>query len=218
MYPAIATLPPFVLLYYFYLQVYLSDFVNTTFALVIGGIPISIVFIFLLMEVNRFLSKMLFERWYFNNELMMPTTDFLLFKDRTYSADYKNKIRGKISADFDIELPSTHEENTDELSARQKITESIALVRARVKGGRLLLQHNIHYGMWRNLIGGACIACIISLLDVTIFMLVSPNQIAAVISLVFFFLYGSLIAFSKYILTVHGKNFAKVLFQEYLAS
>jgi hypothetical protein len=170
------------------------------------------------MEVNRLLSKMLFERWYFNNELMMPTTDFLLFKDRTYSADYKNKIRNKISTDFDTTLPSKHEEQTNELSARQKIAESVALVRARMGRGRLLLQHNVHYGIWRNLIGGACIACTISTLDFLIFVLVSPNQIAAVISLIFIFLYGSLIAFSKYILAAQGKNFAKVLFQEYLAS
>jgi hypothetical protein len=217
-YPAIATLPPFILLNYFYLQLYLSDFINTTLTLAIGGISVSIVFVFLLMEVNRLLSKMVLERRYFKNELTMPTTDFLLFKDGTYSEDYKNKIRNKISAEFGAKLPSKREENTEELSARQKITEAVSFVRTKMKSGRLLLQHNIHYGMARNLIGGAYIALLVSALDFIIFMLVSPNQIAAVISLILICLYGSIIAFRKYILTAHAKYYARVLFQEYLAS
>ncbi len=217
-YPAVATLPPFILLNYFYLQTYLSGFVNTLLGLVVGVVSMSIVFIFLLMEANRFISKMILEKRYFNDELMMPTTNFLLFKDGTYSEDQKNRIRKKIYEDFAIALPSQHEENTNERSARQKIAEAVSQVRAKMKGGRLILQHNIHYGAARNLIGGSFIALTVSLLDVFVFMTLSPNHTAATVSLVFVLFYGTLIALSKYILSALGKSYARVLFQEYLSS
>ncbi len=217
-YPAVATLPPFILLNYFYLQTHLSGFVTILLGLVVGEVSISIVFIFILMEANRFISKMILEKHYFHDELMMPTTNFLLFKDGTYSEDQKNRIRKKIYEDFAITLPSQHEENADERSARQKITEAVSQVRAKMKGGRLILQHNIHYGAARNLIGGAFIGLTVSLLDMVFFLTLSPNHPAAIVSLVFVLFYGALIALSKYILSAQGKSYARVLFQEYLSS
>ena len=216
--PALATLPPFVLLTYYYLQILLSGFMFALFGIVLGEISLSFVFVKLLMEVNRYIAKMLVENKQFKNELMMPTTDFLLYKNSTYSEDHKSKIRNKIRADFDKTLPSKREESTNELSARQKIVEAVSLVRGKMKGGRLILQHNIHYGFTRNLIGGAYLALFVSTLDFYIFMLVAPNQIASVISLLFIILYGSILVFKKQILNALGKNYAKVLFQEYLDS
>jgi hypothetical protein len=217
-YPAVATLPPFVLLNYFYLHTYLSGYFTILISLVIEGVSVGLVLIFLLMEINRFLSKMILESRYFKNELNMPTTDILLFKDATYSEEHKKRIRNKISQEFAIHLPSKREEVDNEPKARQKIAEAVSLVRARMKGGRLLLQHNIHYGAARNLIGGSFLALLISLIDFYLFFKISPNAPAAGVALVFAFLYGSLILFSKQILYEHGKQYAKILFQEYLAT
>ncbi len=216
--PALSTLPPFILLNYFYLHLLLGDFVFALFGIVIGEVSLAIVFVYLLMELNRFISKMLVEKRQFNNELLMPTTDFLMYSDPTYSENHKNNIRNKISQEFNVTWPTRRGETADELSARQSISEAVSLVRAKMKGGRLILQHNIHYGLARNLIGGAYIALVVSTVDFIIFMLVSPNQIAVAASLFFVFLYGSLIVFRKFILSELGKNYAKVLYQEYLAS
>jgi hypothetical protein len=218
LYPAIGTLLPFLLLYYFYLQPSLSGFVNSILGLTIGGVTVSIALIFFLMETNRFISKMLLEMRYFRHELKMPTTNFLLYQDDTYSEDQKDKIRKKIYKDFAKQLPSKHDESSDELAARRLITEGVAMVRAKMKGGRLILQQNIHYGAARNLIGGAFIALPMSILDAVIFFFVSPNRPAAIISIVFIVMYGLLILFGKYITTKQGEYYARVLFQEYLGS
>jgi hypothetical protein len=217
-YPAVATLPPFILLNYYFLQTFLSGLLTLMLGLVIEGVSVGVVFIFLLMEVNRFLSKMILENRLFQNELTMTTTEFLLYKDHTYSEAHKTKIRKKISQEFKVKLPLKSEEVANESSARQRIAEAVSLVRARMKGGRLLLQHNIQYGVARNLIGGSLLAALISLVDFHIFLNVFPNQTAAVIALIFIFLYGALILFSKQILYAQGKQYAKILFQEYLTS
>ena len=60
--------------------------------------------------------------------------------------------------DFDITLLPEDQEKEKEEEARKKIVEAMSLIRAKVKDGRLLLQHNIEYGFVRNLIGGNEIA------------------------------------------------------------
>lgn len=217
LYPAIATLPPFILFNYFYLQFLVPGLVNVLLGLVVGEVSVSVVFIYLLMETNRYISKMILEKHYFKEELMMPTTNFLLFKDNTYSEAHKNNIRKKVFEDFAISLPSIKEEEVNEKSARQRITEAVSLIRAKMKNGRLILQHNIHYGAARNFIGGSFIALAVSLLDIYLFTTILPNQTAMVVSIIFALFYGALIVFSKRILSSQGKYYARVLFQEYLS-
>jgi len=218
LYPALATLPPILLLNYFYLQLLLGDFIFAMLGVIIGEVSLAVVFVYLLMEINRFIAKMLIEKRQFNNELMMPTTDFLLYNNSAYSAEYKNKIRMKIAHEFKFVWSSKQAEVTNEFATRKSISEVVSQVRTKMKKGRLILQHNIQYGLARNLIGGAYIALIVATLDYIIFMLISPNQIAAIISFLFIIIYGFIIVFRKYILSELGKNYARVLFQEYLAS
>src|SRR5215204_1074328 len=204
LYPAIATLPPFLLLYNFGLHQYISSFVSLALGLVIGGVSVSIALIFLLMEVNRFISKMILEARYFQNEQKMPTTNLLLFKDNTYSDEHKKQIRKKIQEDFGITLLSKHDEAENETRARQRITEAVSMIRTKMKEGHLILQHNIHYGAARNLIGGSILAFIVSIIDVVWFGWFVPNQIAIVLSIVFAAIYGTLIALGKYIVMKQG--------------
>ena len=218
LYPAIATLLPFLLLYYFALEEYLSGFVDTVLSLAIGGVTIAIALIFLLMEANRFISKMMLEKRYFDSELMMPTTNLLVFKDSTYSDDHKERIRKKIYADFGKQLLSKREEADNETLARQLIAEAVSMIRAKMKGGRLILQHNTQYGAARNLIGGSYIALGVSIVAMATFLWVAPNPIAVVLSLVLCVIYATLIISGKYIMTNLGTYYARVLFQEYIGS
>jgi hypothetical protein len=218
LYPAILTLPPFLLLNYYYLQFLFGDFIFATLGIIFGEVSLATILMYFLMEINRFISKMLLEKTRFNNELIMPTTDFLLHKDTTYSHEHKNKIREKMSQEFQICWLSRTEENRNEFSARQQIVERVSRIRAKMKDGRLILKHNIHYGFARNLIGGSYVALLMSTIAFGLFMMVAPNQIAALISFIFVLSYGTLIVLRNFILSELGKNYARVLFQEYLAN
>jgi len=95
--------------------------------------------------------------------------------------------------------------------------EAVALIRQRVKDGRLVLQHNIEYGFFRNLAGCSVIAVLVSILDVGIFYWVAPNVVALRMSIVMILLYLFPIIAAKHLMRAHGKRYARVLIQEYLA-
>jgi len=56
------------------------------------------------------------------------------------------------------------------ITARKKIVEAVSIMREKVMDGHLLLQHNIEYGLWRNLIEGSTFALLISIINCYILM------------------------------------------------
>ena len=182
---------------------------------IIGNITISVVLIYFLTQVNRFLGKFLFEKNMFNNELEMPTTNFLLFSNSEFSKEYKKQMRKQINKDFQIDLPDEHEEISDLENVRKRIVEAVGLIRQKVKNGRLLLQHNIEYGFARNLIGGAIIGLIMSAFDIANFFNHGNNLIGG-ISIALTIGFGLLLLIHKPIIKHLGNQYAKRLFQEYL--
>lgn len=184
-------------------------------AKIIGNITISIVLLYFLTQINRFLGKFLFEKQIFKNELEMPTTNFLLYKNPEFSKQYKNKIRAQIKSDFQIELPTEIEEEENIEDTRKQIVEAVGLIRQKVKNGRLLLQHNIEYGFARNLVGGSIVGFIISVFDITFFYIKNDNLIAA-ISLILAIIFVVILFIHKPIIKHLGNQYAKRLYQEYL--
>ncbi len=146
----------------------------------------------------------------------MPTTEFLLHKNKEYSEQFKEKIYQKIKSDFGIQLTSIAEEQKNEISSRHLIAEAVSLIRDRVKNGRLLLNRNIEYGFIRNLIGGSVIAVVVSLISLLIFSFFDKNIVAMLVSSLFIFLYAVPILFSKTLIKKHGDRYARTLFQEYI--
>ena len=217
--PAIICSVPFFLLYFFFLNASLGVFFQTLLSVPwLGGISTGIAFIFLLTLVGRSISKDIFERrWFNSDETQMPTTNFLLHKDTEYSIDFKRKLHEKIRTDLEIEVFTGAMEGRDETGARKRIAEAVALIRQRVKNGRLVLQHNIEYGFFRNLVGCSVIAVLVSTLDIWIFAAVASNAIALKTSIVLLVLYLAPIIIAKPLMGVHGKRYARVLIQEYLA-
>ncbi len=218
LYPAIATSLPFLLTYHFYMDATVTNVVTKIGALVIGDVSVAAVAIYFLMEINRFISKAILENLYFSDELKFPTTELLLFKDQTYSDDFKQKVHKQVLTDFNIKLSSKTDEQRDEELARKKIVEAVTLIREKVKAGRLLLQHNIHYGAARNMIGGAFIGLAMSLVNIIIFTWLIPNLTAVAFSWILAGIYATVILSSRHVLSLHGKYYARRLFQEYLAS
>ncbi|GBE16457.1 hypothetical protein BMS3Abin15_00274 [bacterium BMS3Abin15] len=215
--PAILCAVPFLVLYYWYLSPYLSGMFSFFGDLkIISDISFPVLLIFLLAQINRHVSKVLFQKFYFKEELYMPTTNFLLYSDNHYTKQYKDDFRDKVFTDFNIKLPKEPEEMKNELFARQRIVEAMSLVRKKCEKSKILLQHNIEYGFFRNLIGGSVIAAPLSLIF-TIYCYVFIHNTTATISLgLCFILFSLLILFSKNLITEYGKAYAKILFQEYI--
>lgn len=204
---------------HFFLSTEFSNFVADVFKLkIISNVTISLIFLLLLSEIGRFLGKFLFEDIYFKEEYKMPTTTFLLFKDKNYSDEYKNKIRTKILDDFKLSLSTRTEENNNEKLARKRIIEAMGLIRGRLHGNKFLLQHNIEYGTMRNLIGGAVLGIIFSIFNIIFFSLYFKNPLAIYISIFTLFIYACIIFFSKTIMRFYSNRYTKILYREYLGS
>ncbi|MCL5406734.1 MAG: hypothetical protein M1398_08485 [Deltaproteobacteria bacterium] len=216
--PAILASLPFFILYFFFLNIYIGDFLRLIFRVqFIGDITIGVAFLFLLVLVGRSISKDIFESvWFKSDETRMPSADFLLHTDKEYSSTFKGQIYQKIKNDFQIEILSAEQEQQDEEGARKVIAESVALIRHRLKDGRLLLKRNIEYGFFRNFIGCSVVAEVISLINVAVFSVLAPNTTALILSIIMAVFYALPIALSKKLMHGHGKRYARTLFQEYM--
>jgi len=215
-YPSIIILIPF-LLFTIYCNIDgLKDVFDDLLKVkIIGNITISIVLLYLLVQINRFFGKFLFEKNLFKDELKMPTTNFLLYSNSQFSREYKTKIRDRIYKDFKIKLPTAQEELDDTDNAKKLIVEAIGLIRQKVKNGRLLLQHNIEYGFVRNLIGGSILGLLMSLVD-SFYFYSQANKLLFGLSLGLLFCFAILLSIHKPIIKHLGNQYAKRLFQEYL--
>lgn len=213
-FPAIICAIPVLFFQYFFLSKSISDFLTFLGGLkFIGDITISIVVIYLFSQVNRFISKTFFEK----EETYMPTTDFLLFSNQEYSDDFKRNIYRKLENDFGMNMPNEREQSDDESGSRKRIAEAMSLARKKVGSGKLLLQHNIEYGFWRNLIGGSVLALAFSVLDV-VFSFVFSQGVILVASIILAMVYLFILMTNRFIIDKHGKLYARVFIQEYMGS
>lgn len=217
--PAVICSVPFFILYFFFLEPPLGQFFQTLVRFKwIGDLSTLTAFVLLLVLVGRSIAKDIFERyWFRSDETRMPTTDFLLHSSQEYTPGFKAGIHAKIQIDFGITVLSAEAEADSEETARHVIAEAVSLIRQKVKDGRLVLQHNMEYGFFRNLVGCAVIAVAISLVNVWVFSSIAPNSVALQLSIVMSAGYLLPILFSKALMRAHGKRYARVLIQEYLA-
>ncbi len=212
--PSIFSSIPALLFQYFFLNQEIANFLQFLGGLnFIWNITISVVILYFLSQMNRLIAKNFFEK----EEIYMPTTDFLLFFNPKYSKEYKQEIYKRIQKDFNIQLPTGKEQNENELNSRKRIAEAMSLVRKKVGAGKLLLQHNIEYGFWRNLIGGTIFAILFSGLD-AYFALIQSNNSILTVSIIMLIVYLILLFSNKYIIQKVGALYARVLIQEYMVN
>lgn len=217
LYPTILTSIPFVILFSHIVTVELKEFLKEIFILqVLTGASLSLIVIFVAMQVNRFIAKEVFEKSFFKNELEMPTTNFLLYSDTEFSEAYKTKIREQIKTDFSLTLNNREEESNNILETRKQIVGAVGLIRNKVKNGQLLLQHNIEYGFVRNLIGGSALGVVISVFNTVYLYFVLEEVFLFKTSIVLTIIYLTICCLSKFLINRYGKLYAKRLFQEYL--
>lgn len=217
-FPAILSLFPFFALHYFLLSPKLGGFWDNFLGIKIAGdITMALVFLFLIIQVSRFVSKEFFEKRMFDDGAQFPTTSFLLHLNSHFSPEYTKQVHQRIKNEFDIDIPSLSEEILQESRSRKKIAEAVDFIRIKVGKGKLAEQHNIEYGFFRNLAGGSLIALVISIINIIVFKFLYFNKTALVVSCVALIIYGLYLFFAKKIINVVGRNYAKILIQEYMA-
>lgn len=217
LFPTIICAIPILTLYYFGFSEKVINFIDFLIGYKwVSDITISIAIIYFMTQINRFISKELFQRLFFKDEINMPTTNFLLHSGIYFAESTKSRLRKKIQKKFGIELLNKNQEDENKLEARKTIMDAVAQIRNSTRDNHLLLQHNIEYGFTRNLIGGCAIALLICLFNLYFFNNVVANSLAFYLSLGFGILYLFPIILSKYLLNRYGKYYAKILFEQFL--
>jgi hypothetical protein len=147
MFPAFLCAVPFLILKHFLIDPYLGVTLSTSlFLVVFGDISLVAVLMYLLTQINRFISKTLFE-----DKSNFPTAKMLLPSNKEFSVETRQNLDEKIYHDFHLNLPTLPEENANIDNVKKRIKEIVHFIINKVGCGKLLLQHNIEYGFVRNL-------------------------------------------------------------------
>jgi hypothetical protein len=209
-FPALLTaLPLFLIKHYIINQHFSFSLTQVIF----GDISILVVLVYLFSQINRFLSKTLFEK-----KTDFPTDKVLLPSSSELSKEYRDNLAQKIKTDFNLTLPDLKDENENEQEVKIRIREIVKSIINKVRDGHLLLQHNIEYGFFRNLLGGSVVASIVSFVNIFLFLCYLKNKTLAVTSIILFFVYLLVIVFRKKPLKHFSEEYTQVLFREYLGN
>lgn len=207
-FPALLTAIPLFLIKHYIINQYFSFSLTQ---IIFGDVSILVILIYLFSQINRVISKSLFEV-----KTNFTTDKALLPSSTTLSKQYRQNLAEKIKKDFNLTLPELREENENEGDVKVRIREIVKSIINKVKDGRLLLQHNIEYGFYRNLLGGSVVASVVSFVNIFLFCLWFQNKTIAITSMVLFLVYLLVVIFHKKILKHYSEEYTQVLFREYL--
>ncbi len=209
-YPALLTALPLFFVKHYIIDQYFSFSLTQV---ILGDISMLAVLIYLFSQINRFISKILFEK-----KVDFPTDKALLPSSSVLSNEYRNNLAQKVKVDFSLTLPDLKDENENEEETKVRIREIVKSIINKVRDGHLLLQHNIEYGFFRNLLGGSVVASIVSFVNIFLFSFCFKNKILVITSVVLLFAYLFVIFFRKRALKHFSEEYTQVLFREYLGS
>lgn len=180
------------------------------------SLGISAAFVFLFIQINRMISKVIFQKLYFKDELYMPTTTRLLLSDGEVEPSIKQNLRARIFDKYNIQLMPIIEEQSNELNARKKIAYAVSQMRNSLRDNTLLLQHNIEFGFMRNLLGG-CIPAVMVSIAIVVFGYLEKSHSLKIEGLLLLVIYLIPVLLSKSIINAYGKMYQKVLFEQFLS-
>ncbi len=182
---------------------------------VVSGVTTSLILLYFIVEINRGLSKYLFEKYFFKGTSHLPTTTFLLFGDTEYSHDFKARLRNKIESNFGIKLLSKEDEEKDQNLARKLIAESVSHIRNKMRKDEFIKQANIRYGFFRNLIGGCVIGATLSIANIAYLLSNDLAHWTLITNSVLLGIYILFLLLSGLIIGAHGKSYARTLLENY---
>ena len=207
-FPAIISAVPFLILKYLFFDKYFKISLNQ---IIFGDISILVVLIYLLAQVDRFVSKIFFE-----TKSDFSTDHMLMPSSKKISDEYRKNMANKISRDFKLNLPNLADEKSDIENTKIRIREIVKAIIAKVKDGDLSLQHSIEYGFIRNLIGGCAVASVVSIINIILLKTAFPDQKLFITSLILLLIYLIPLVFHKKTLSHYDNAYAEKLFSEYL--
>lgn len=218
LFPTILTSIPALILYNKFVSSTYHDKLQNMYSALptITDVILSGAIVFLLVQINRFISKEMFEKLCFQDELNMPTTTLLLKSNTELDNIIKQKIENKIKDKFGITLLSSTEESANEKRARKLIVSTVSQIRNILRDNFMLLQHNIEYGFFRNLIGGSLLAFIFSIAII----IVSHFKIDIYfrnLGIILSCIYSIPLLLSKLFIKRFGKYYAKILYEQFMS-
>ena len=216
-FPAILSGLPFVILIYFLtgydqyknLIAYLS---NMKFY---GSITLAFIGIYAIGLIISTYAKYL-EKRYFHNKKGFPTTYFMLYGDKEFSSDYKDKYRAKVKKSLGLDLLNQTDEQRDEAEAIRRLNETTKQIGLKVGNGKLVKHQNVWYGFRRNVAAGSLFGFLISAISVLIgfyFLNITPM---VVVSFTLLILYAAIFLMKGYIIKSAGEECAKQLVAEFM--
>jgi hypothetical protein len=217
-FPALLTCIPMLVFFNKILAVRYYDAMKNVFEVlpVIAHLGLSAAVIFLCVQINRFLGKEIFQRFYFRQDSHMPTTSFLLWNNDYYDETIKVLIRDKILSKYGIALLNVNDELQNEKRARGLIVVAVSQIKNALKDNKTLFQHNLEYGFCRNLIGG-CVLAVTFAAIIFLYGYFNSHEGLKVFGIISFLVYLLPIVLSKLIVHSYGRYYGKVLYEQFLS-
>jgi len=210
LYPTVLALLP---AYLIMLTVFTSYDEAAAYVKLTFGLFLTFVFIYFGTDITRNVGKLL-EMKIFGDEFYFPTTSLLLHSNTRFSQEKRQQLCNKICNEFNITFLTQEEETLNELEARKRVKEVTGLMRQKLGNGRLLLQYNIRYGFWRNLIASTPFSITLCFISAIVSTLV-PNQIIFFSSLCLVPIYLLLWIYRRAILNYFAYQYADQFYLEY---
>ena len=184
-----------------------------------GGITFSIAVLFIWSLTIREISIKHFQEKYFTGDEArgFPTTYLMAYTNGTFSDCYKDKYRKLVLDRFDFKLLNKEEEEADPIEAKKRLNEATELVKEVIKEGRLVLDHNIRFGFFRNFVGGTIVSMplCVALIILGVFWVENYKSLSIILGILFCF-YLVLFILRKPILVSNGEAYAKKLLAEFI--
>lgn len=170
--------------------------------------------VFLMMQVNRLIGLEIFQRWVSQDELNFPTSRWLVATNTEMSPLQRQSIDKKFQQDFQIGLLPASMGDSPEV--RRHNADLVGRVRLFVGSPSKLLQYNIEYGFFRNLIGASLPVLAVGLANAYLYSEKMLPVWAYHLSLAYAVFAGALVCLARPLIERMGIQYARVLFQTYL--
>lgn len=181
--------------------------------MIVANVGLNVILILFLINIIRELGKSLVAKKLFKHGLTAPTTEMLLWGNDQLSDQFKERLHAKISKEFDVDLFDRDAEKADDRQARILARDTVGLIRKAVGNGQHVLQYNIRYGFWRNLVGGLPLGILFAI-GAIIFV---QGSLAQVITGCYLAVAAVLAFTGLSLLRSTGATYAEYLLTEYLS-
>lgn len=213
--PTALAAPPLLILFNALFDIQADQWLESgTMTVLFGKGTATAALVFLMMQVNRLIGLEIFQRWVSCDELNFPSSRWLVATNMEMSPQQRQSIDKKLQHDFQIGLLPASKGDSPEV--RRHNADLVGRIRLFVGSPPKLLQHNIEYGFFRNLIGASLPVLVSGLANAYLYSEKLLPPWAYHLSLVYAVFAGALVCLARPIIERLGIYYARVLFQTYL--